>query len=260
MSGWRPAADPTDGLRERLDPAARSWLADALVAAAADPDAVRRAFPAVGRRLGRGPLRPADDPSDVHAWTIDDAGRAALLRAAAGDPARLLDGLLDSLYVHGDGAERRGVLRALDVLPARAVGDVGPALVRDALRTNDVRLVAAAAGGRYAADRLTDAELAQALLKCMFVGVPLGPVAAVPDRVSADAARMAADLVRERIAAGRDVPVDAWLLLDRHPGALAAAGVHAELDSPTPARRAAARRFLDSHPAPADGMPTPREG
>ncbi|HYT09169.1 MAG TPA: EboA domain-containing protein, partial [Mycobacteriales bacterium] len=122
----------------------------------------------------------------------------------------------------------------------------------------DVRLVAAAAGGRYAADRLTDAELAQALLKCLFVGVPLGPVSAVPDRVSADAARMAADFVRERIAAGRDAPADAWLILDRHQDALAAAGVLAELDSPAPARRAAVRRFLNSRPAV--DVPTPREG
>jgi hypothetical protein len=144
------------------------------------------------------------------------------------------------------------------VLPEAAVGPAGPALLRDALRTNDVRLVAAAAGGSRAVTALTDAELAQALLKCLFVGVALGPVAAVPDRVPPDAARMAADLVRERVAAGRDVPVDAWLLLDAHPGALDAAGLPAELDASDPARRAAARRFLGSRPVP--NAPAPREG
>jgi hypothetical protein len=142
------------------------------------------------------------------------------------------------------------------VLPEAAVGAAGRALLHDALRTNDVRLVAAAAGGGSALAALTDAELAQALLKCLFVGVPLGPVAAVPDRVPPDAARMAADLVRERVAAGRDVPVDAWRLLDAHPGALDAAGLPAELDAADPARRAAARRFLGSRPVP----PEEREG
>ena len=185
----------------------------------------------------------------MHARTVDDAGRAELL--AAVDPADLAP-LLDTLYAHGDAAERRGVLRALDVLPDP--GDTGRALLRDALRTNDVRLVAAAAGGRYAAATLSDAELSQALLKCLFVGVPLAGIPAL-DRVPANAARMAADLVREQVAAGRDVPADAWLLLDPHPGVLERAGLPAELDSPDPHRRAAARRFLGSRP-----VPTPMEG
>ncbi|HEX6756624.1 MAG TPA: EboA domain-containing protein [Mycobacteriales bacterium] len=261
-------------LEDRLTPSGREWWA-ATLAAAADPAAVRRAFPAVGRRLGRGPLDPAADPADPHAWTIDDAARAELLRAAA-ERTRPIDGggsgelgaLLDSLYTHGEAAERRGVLRALDVLPPAYAGDTALALLRDALRTNDVRLVAAAAGGPTAARILPDDEIAQALLKCLFVGVPLGGVAAVPERVTPDAARMVADFARERVAAGRDVPADAWLVLDRHPRALEAAGIAAELDSPAPGRRAAARRFLGSRPAappprPRQGAPTvttPREG
>lgn len=235
---------PAAALDARLTPDGRAWLADVL--ATADARTVRRAFPAVGRRLGRGPLDPAADAGDVHAWTVDDAARAELLRAVPDG----LEPLLDHLYAHGDAAERRGVLRALDVLPD--TGDTGRALVRDALRTNDVRLVAAAAGGRYAAAQLTDAELAQALLKCLFVGVPLAGVPALA-RLPRDAARMAADLVRERVAAGRDVPADAWLLLDPYPGVLDAAGLPAELDSPDPHRRAAARRFLASRPSRVEG-------
>lgn len=231
----------------RLDAAARDWLDGALTAVRADPGTVRRFFPAVGRKLGRGPLDPAADPADVHAWTVDDAGRVELLRAAGGAH-------LQRLYAHGDAAERRGVLRALDVLPPTPEGR---AVLLDALRTNDVRLVAAAAGGRYAAAGLTDSELAQALLKCLFVGVPLAGIPALA-RVPADAARMAADLVRERVAAGRDVPADAWLLLDPHPGVLERAGLPAELDSEDPHRRAAARRFLGSRVTPV--LPTPREG
>ncbi len=249
MTGWWPGPDPTVGLHQRLDPAAGAWFAEAL-AAAGDPTRLRRSFAAAGRRLGRGPLDPAADPADPHAWTVDDAARAALLRAAAGDPPHPLDELLQALYDRGDGAERRGVLRALDVLPAAAVGGTGPALLRDAVRTNDVRLIAAAAGGRAAVTALTDAELAQALLKCLFVGVPLGPVAAVPERIPAEAARMAADLARERVAAGRDVPADAWLLLDAVPGALDLTDL---AESPEPARRAAAARFLATRTTSREG-------
>ena len=76
------------------------------------------------------------------------------------------------LYRHGDGEERRGVLRAL-ALPGRSTARSACGLVEDALRTNDVRLIAAACGP-YASAELDDDAIAQATLKCVFVGVPLG--------------------------------------------------------------------------------------
>jgi hypothetical protein len=264
--------DPTAPLAGLLTAGAAAWLA-AACAAAGDPAAVLRAFPAVGRRLGRGPLpaleppaalpppaaptppaprepstpdagaaSPVPPPVEVHRWTVDDAGRVRLLQAAAAalDPTALA-GLLDRLYVHGDAAERRGVLRALDLLP---LADEGAVLVRDALRTNDLRLVAAALAGGYAARVLSAAEFDQAVLKCLFVGVPLAGVTALPARVSPRLARMVADFARERVAAGRDVPADVWLVLDRQPDAIAAAGLLDELEAVVPARRAAADRFL----------------
>jgi hypothetical protein len=274
-----PGTEPTAPLAGLLTAAATAWLA-AACAAAGDPAAVLRAFPAVGRRLGRGPLPPPESgpapaplpppaartppaprepstadadadagagavspaPVDVHRWTVDDAGRVRLLLAAAAalDPTELA-GLLDRLYVHGDAAERRGVLRALDLLP---LADEGAVLVRDALRTNDLRLVAAALAGGYAARVLSAAEFDQAVLKCLFVGVPLAGVTALPARVSPRLARMVADFARERVAAGRDVPADVWLVLDRQPDAIGAAGLLDELESAVPARRAAAVRFL----------------
>lgn len=231
-AGWLPAG-----------PAA--WLAHCC-AEAASTAAVLRAFPAIGRRLGRGPL-PGCDPAGGYGWTVDDAGRTRLLLAAsASRDGDALAALLEQLYRHGDAAERRGVLRALDTLP---LGERGLPLVRDALRANDARLVAAAAGGQYAASVLPDADLAQAVLKCLFTGVPLAAVAAVPGRVSGELARMTADFARERVAAGRDVPEDAWLVLRGEPDAVAAAGLPAELTSPVAERRAAARRFFAARPA-----------
>ena len=227
--------DPTAALEAVLDAEAARWLAARC--AAGTHDTVLRAFPAVGRRLGRGPLRPGG--TDVHAWTVDDAGRVRLLLSVAGEPG--LADLLRRLYEHGEATERRAVLRALDALP---VGEAGLPLLLDALRTNDIRLVAAAAGGRYAARVLPDADLEQAVLKCLFVGVPLAGVAAVPERATPAMARMVAEFARERVAAGRTVPADAWLVLDRHPDAVPAAGLPEELHSPQPHRRAAAQRFF----------------
>jgi hypothetical protein len=85
-------------------------------------------------------------------------------------------------------------------------------VLHDALRTNDPRLVAAALG-TYAA-RLDPAAWRQAVLKCLFVGVPLRLVAGLdgpdgPDRSDDELRRMVADYAAERRAAGREVPADA---------------------------------------------------
>ena len=125
-----------------------------------------------GRKVGRAPLDPDADPDDVHAWTIDDAARTLLL-VALGDR---VEDELGELYRFGDAAERRGLLRALPV-PAgrrRARG-----IVDDAIRTNDTRLIAAALGP-YATEHLDDAAYDQAVLKCVFVGVPIAPLDGLP--------------------------------------------------------------------------------
>jgi hypothetical protein len=221
------ATDHTARLDAVLTAEQAGWLAAtcaaAACAAAGDDGAVVRAFPAVGRRLGRGPLsepgplgrgtppapgRPggAGAAENLHTWTVDDAGRARLLQAV---PPDRLAALVDRLYAHGDAAERRGVLRSLDVL---ALGDEGLPLLRNALRGNDVRLIAAAAGGSYAAARLPDLEFAHAVLKCLFVGVPLAGITGLPGRRDARLGAMVADFARELRAAGRRLPADCWLL------------------------------------------------
>ena len=116
-------------------------------------------------RSGASRWRPDADPADVHAWTIDDAARTLLL-LAMGEHA---EAELAELYRYGDAAERRGLLRAL---PYLGLGDRGLGLTDDAIRTNDTRLIAAALGP-YATEHLPDAGYDQAVLKCVFVGVPI---------------------------------------------------------------------------------------
>ncbi|MEK8109707.1 EboA domain-containing protein [Micromonospora sp. M12] len=59
------------------------------------------------------------------------------------------------------------MLRALPLLP---IGGAGVPLLHDAIRTNDTRLVAAALGPY--ARHLDPAAWRQAVLKCVFSGVP----------------------------------------------------------------------------------------
>ncbi len=84
--------------------------------------------------------------------------------------------------------------------------------MRDALRANDVRLVAAAMGP-FAAAHLDDHSWRHGVLKCLFVEVPLAAVAELTRRTDPELLRMVADYAAERRAAGREVPADALALL-----------------------------------------------
>ena len=214
------------------------WLAGATARIRVEPAAIRTLFPAAGRHCGRGPLRPTgqSSPTAQLGATADDAARVALLAALreVSTPGQLAAEVSD-LYRYGDSAERRGVLRALPNLDGVLPVAAGLELVRDALRSNDTQLVAAALG-RYAAEHLDPHGWRHGVLKCLFVGVPLAATAAAaitaaatapavttaavttpavttPARVDAELGRMVTDFVAERRAAGRTVPPDAMSLL-----------------------------------------------
>jgi hypothetical protein len=231
--------DLWDELEERVSAEGLAWVREAVAAIEADPAAVRTRFPMAGRKAGRGTLDPDANPDDVHAWTVDDAARTLLL-VALGDG---VEAELRDLYRFGDAAERRGLLRALPYLP---VGDRVMDIVDDAIRTNDTRLVAAALGP-YATEHLDDAAYDQAVLKCVFIGVPIAPLDGLPVRATAETARMLAAFVHERVAAGRDIPAEVWDVIDRHPPADELAAIEAERESEFADRREAAERALAHH-------------
>jgi L-ribulose-5-phosphate 3-epimerase len=189
------------------------WLVEAEQRVRTDPTAIRTLFPAVGRKVGRGPLRPESDPQGLVHGTVDDLARTRLLAALAEVlDARLLGVEVAELYRYGDDAERRGVLRGLSALPDTVVS-TGLDIVRDALRANDIRLVAAAMG-EFAARNLDAHSWRHGVLKCLFVGVPLAAVVELSKRIDDELLRMVADYAEERRAAGRAVPADAEKLLE----------------------------------------------
>jgi len=206
MTGY-PRAALREALNEALRDAATdpAWLAGALREVAGNPAAVAGLFPAAGRRCGRGPL--AGEDTDFAGWTVDDAARVLLLTALPLSGPPLIE-QVRALYRHGDPAEKRAVLRALPYLD---IADAGVAQLHDAIRTNDPRLVAAAMG-RYAR-HLDDETWRQAVLKCVFMEIPLKVVAGLAARADKELARMLAGLAQERHAAGRALPADAAALL-----------------------------------------------
>ncbi|MDG4799268.1 EboA domain-containing protein [Micromonospora sp. WMMD980] len=176
------------------------WLDAALRRVASEPAAIPRYFAPAARRCGRGPV------PDPPGWTVDEAARALLLTALPGGHATAAE----TLYREGDAAEKRAVLRALPLLP---IGAECVPLLHDAIRTNDTRLVAAALGPY--ARHLEQPAWRQAVLKCVFAGVPLAVVDGLTERADGELAQMLAAYTAERHAAGRTMPADATELLDR---------------------------------------------
>lgn len=192
------------------------WLVEAEQKVRRDPSSIAALFPAVGRKVGRAPLRPEADPQGLVHGTVDDLARTRLLAVLAEvlDDAKLADEVAQ-LYRYGDDAERRGVLRGLAALPAATV-QTGLELVKDALRANDIRLVAAAMGD-FSARHLDAHSWRHGVLKCLFVGVPLAAVSELDGRTDDELLRMVGDYAEERRAAGREVPADAVTLLEARP-------------------------------------------
>jgi hypothetical protein len=209
------SGNPAAALVNRLPAAAARWVSDARDDIRSHPAAIDELFAVASRYCGRAPL--PDDGSGPGGWTADDAVRAILLDALPLRGPGLLD-VLFRLYRHGDTAERRGVLRALTVLDQRdSLGVSAVPLVEDAIRTNDSRLITAALGG-YAARHLGASSYRQAVLKCVFTGIPLAEVAGIDRRADADLAVMLAGYARERLSAGRDVPPAVWPIIEAHLG------------------------------------------
>lgn len=206
---------PGNGDLEWVSKVDHPWLVAAESRVRTDPVAIRTLFPAVGRKVGRAALRAESDPQGLVYGTVDDLARSRLLAvlAEALDGATLA-GEVAELYRYGDDAERRGVLRGLAALPPAAV-PAGLDVVKDALRANDIRLVAAAMG-EFSARHLDAHTWRHGVLKCLFVGVPLAAVVDLNRRTDAELLRMVADYAAERRAAGRDVPADAVTLLEAH--------------------------------------------
>ncbi|MET9384019.1 EboA domain-containing protein [Streptomyces sp. NPDC002928] len=158
-------------------------------------------FPAAEHRYGRSPL------PGWAGWSVPDAVRTRLLAAlpltgtALAEEAR-------RRYARGAATERKSVLLALPFLP---VGDAAVGIVQDAVRTREARLLEAALGP-YAGRHLDQESWRQAVLSCLFTGVPLTRVDRLADRRDPELARLAQDFAAGRRAAHRPVPDDLWLI------------------------------------------------
>ncbi|MCS5719187.1 EboA domain-containing protein [Herbiconiux sp. CPCC 205763] len=198
---------------------AEEWMARAREAVREKPTAALRWLAQAGIGVGRDLVDEASDPHGQILGTTADAARAELIAvlAEAQTPQEFAVSV-ETLYAQGDNDVKRGVLRGLNLLTERgALPDetvtAGVALVHDALRANDPRLVASGMGA-FAGAHLDQDTWRQGVIKLVFMDVPFSAVARLDERRDAELGRMARDLVRERSSAGRVITTDLGTLAE----------------------------------------------
>lgn len=175
----------------------------------------RGLFASVPRRLGAlAETRPgiaAELPVARPHWTLSDYARLWLVLGAL--PAlsgAAQPGFVLQLFEAGELGEQVSILRVLAALPeAGRFVEVG----LQACRTNarDV-FEAIVCENPFPADHFEPLNFNQAVMKAIFMEVPLARVEQLRRRISPELSRMAAGYASERRAAGRVVPRDAEYL------------------------------------------------
>lgn len=206
-------------LARQLPPEALAWLeksAAQIRAAGKDAD-LYMAVSLAARKVGKADVmlsevdardaeaaRPGWDP---RGWSADQAARVGLLLSLDHDPERL-SRCLDQLCITADVSELAAFYRGLPLYP-----DPPRYLARatEGLRTNMKNVFEAIAHRNpYPTEQFPEAAWNQMVLKAVFVGLALWPIAGLDRRANPALARMLRDYAHERWAARRPVSPELW--------------------------------------------------
>ena len=234
-------------LRARVTPAGWSWFEKALQATRAPLEKERLLgfYAAASRNLGKQALHlderektglKAMDPMlSLDQWGADELGRAILLMSVVITAPGEDDSFVLECYLQADSREQQGWLRALSLMSG-CERFVETAV--DACRTNILPLFEAiACENPYPCRYFPELNFNQMVLKCLFNDIAISRIVGLDSRFNEELSRMADDYVSEREAAGREVPVDIWLVLAPRIHRERLARVHQYLHHENPAHR-----------------------
>jgi hypothetical protein len=246
-------------LDARLEDVGRAWLRDALarLRSGATERELYLLVSQVARRVGKAPLalgtaelqaaaasRPGWDPRD---WTADNAARVLLLLASTadgGDVRRRLDKLCSAADVD----ELVAFYRGLPLYPDPPLHALRAA---EGVRSN-MRVVFEAVAHRnsYPAEQFDEQAWNQMVLKALFVGSTLEPIAGLDARRNPALAHMLCDYAHERWAARRAVSHELWRCVGPYATGAVLDDFRRLLSQGTDAERRAARAALAESPDP----------
>ena len=246
-------------LASRLDPASMEWVQDRLQRVRAnDKKGLFLSFGLTPRKVGKSDL--ALTTTELHAadsvrtdwnpqgWSVDQAVRTLfVLSLPSQDPAALVS-TLDQLFGTGEVGELVALYQALPLLPHPSAHVLRAA---EGIRTN-MRVVfcAVALHNPYPAENFDDDQWNQMVLKCQFIGVPMGPIVGLDRRANGRLSSMVVDFIHERWAAKRPVAAELWRCVGRFADAQGLCDLERVLKSGSTADRTAAALALSQHPNP----------
>jgi hypothetical protein len=248
-------------LERQLQPEAADWFLaqrERLRAGGVSERDFNLAISWTPRRLGKADL--ALGPEDLAAadaarrgwdprgWTVDQAGRLALL-LADGMAGAAFAARLKSLFATADLSETICFLRGLPLYPDPASHLMR---AREGARSA-VRPVfeAVAHANPYPAEVFDEAGWNQLVLKALFIGTALVPIQGLDRRANPALMRMLCDYAHERWAAGRPVSPELWRCVGPFADYAAREDLARVLRAGGDEERAAARAALDAAAASA---------
>jgi len=207
-------------LARRLGDEPRAWLDGQAQKIVADPD-TRSLTTAVGlapRRVGKAPLALKSDEIaeaacvrpglDARDWTVDQAARIYLMLVSGAADEEGFPARLDRLFRSGEIGEQIALLRGLPLYPAPA--EIVPTASEGVRSAMQPIFEAVAHNSPYPAEQFSEAMWNQMVVKTLFIGSTLAPIAGLDERRNPDLARMLVDYAHERWAAGRTVSPELW--------------------------------------------------
>lgn len=192
------------------------------------------------RKLGHGAKRPWSlSASEVESagvlregwnpthWTALEAARVHLILSRMDLELESGAKAVESAFRFADEGELCALYRSLAHLPG---GKRFVWRAAEGCRTNMASVFAAdVLDTPYPAEHFDAVPFNQAVIKALFVGVPLSRLWCLDRRMSADLARMALDLADERRSAGREISPDLWLCLGTFSGERGLAALELEI-------------------------------
>jgi hypothetical protein len=203
-------------LARTLRPDAMTWLEAELERqrSAVDDRRLAVALGLLGRKVGRADLSLCD--ADLAAarnlrerwqperWGTDEAARVAMLLATHRGDDRAFATRVDRLCATAGVAELVGYLKGFAVFPAASALQ---ARAREGVRASmRPPFEAIACHNPYPFDHFDDAAWNQMVVKCVFVGAPIGSIVGLRERRNPEVIQMLRDLIDERSVANRQLP------------------------------------------------------